>query len=124
MHLRRRGYQRRFAIVMGQKSQLWPDLPALDTFELNRRIYEIDEDAYRRTLDELTGLLDVRALLQVQVRRLSLGERMKMELIAALLHRPDILYLDEPTIGLDILSQRSIRDFSNITTSRRAPRFC
>ena len=111
MHLRRRGYQRRFAIVMGQKSQLWPDLPALDTFELNRRIYEIDEDAYRRTLDELTGLLDVRALLQVQVRRLSLGERMKMELIAALLHRPDILYLDEPTIGLDILSQRSIRDF-------------
>ena len=108
---RRRGYQRRFAIVMGQKSQLWPDLPALDTFELNRRIYEIDEDAYRRTLDELTGLLDVRALLQVQVRRLSLGERMKMELIAALLHRPDILYLDEPTIGLDILSQRSIRDF-------------
>lgn len=121
---RRRGYQRRFAIVMGQKSQLWPDLPALDTFELNRRIYEIDEDAYRRTLDELTGLLDVRALLQVQVRRLSLGERMKMELIAALLHRPDILYLDEPTIGLDILSQRSIRDFSNITTNRRAPRFC
>lgn len=90
---RHRGYQRRFAIVMGQKSQLWPDLPALDTFELNRRIYEIDEDAYRRTLDELTGLLDVRALLQVQVRRLSLGERMKMELIAALLHRPDILYL-------------------------------
>ena len=109
---------------MGQKSQLWPDLPAPDTFELNRRIYEIDEDAYRRTLDELTGLLDVRALLQVQVRRLSLGERMKMELIAALLHRPDILYLDEPTIGLDILSQRSIRDFSNITTNRRAPRFC
>ena len=96
---------------MGQKSQLWPDLPALDTFELNRRIYEVDEDAYHRTLDELTGLLDVRALLQVQVRRLSLGERMKMELIAALLHRPDILYPDEPTIGLDILSQRSIRDF-------------
>lgn len=124
MHLRRRGYQRRFAIVMGQKSQLWPDLPALDTFELNRRIYEIDEDAYRRTLDELTGLLDVRALLQVQVRRLSLGERMKMELIAALLHRPVILYPAAPTIGLDILSQRSIRDFSNITTNRRAPRFC
>ncbi len=108
---RRREYQRRFAIVMGQKTQLWPDLPALDTFELNRRIYQIDPDAFRRTLDELTELLDVRSLLQVQVRRLSLGERMKMELIAALLHRPEILYLDEPTIGLDILSQRSIRDF-------------
>ena len=108
---RQRAYQRRFAIVMGQKSQLWPDLPAVDTFELNRRIYEVDVDAYRRTLDELTDLLDVRGLLQVQVRRLSLGERMKMELIAALLHRPEILYLDEPTIGLDILSQRSIRDF-------------
>lgn len=108
---RRREYQRRFAIVMGQKTQLWPDLPALDTFELNRRIYQNDPDAFRRTLDELTELLDVRSLLQVQVRRLSLGERMKMELIAALLHRPEILYLDEPTIGLDILSQRSIRDF-------------
>ena len=108
---RRREYQRRFAIVMGQKTQLWPDLPALDTFELNRRIYQIDPDAFRRTLDELTELLDVRSLLQVQVRRLSLGERMKMELIAALLHRPEILYLDEPTIGMDILSQRSIRDF-------------
>ena len=108
---RQRAYQRKFAIVMGQKTQLWPDLPALDTFELNRRIYELDPGDYRRTLDELTDLLGVRDLLRVQVRRLSLGERMKMELIAALLHRPEILYLDEPTIGLDILSQRSIRDF-------------
>lgn len=108
---RRRDYQRRFAIVMGQKTQLWPDLPALDTFELNRRIYDLDPREYQRTLDELTDLLGVDSLLQVQVRRLSLGERMKMELIAALLHRPELLYLDEPTIGLDILSQRSIRDF-------------
>ncbi len=108
---RRPEYQRQFAIVMGQKSQLWPDLPAVDTFELNRRIYRIDPEEYRRTLAELTDLLDVGPLLQVQVRRLSLGERMKMELIAALLHRPAILYLDEPTIGLDILSQRAIRDF-------------
>lgn len=108
---RRRDYQRRFAIVMGQKTQLWPDLPALDTFELNRRIYDLDPREYQRTLDELTDLLGVGSLLQVQVRRLSLGERMKMELIAALLHRPELLYLDEPTIGLDILSQRSIRDF-------------
>ena len=108
---RRRDYQRRFANVMGQKTQLWPDLPALDTFELNRRIYDLDPREYQRTLDELTDLLGVGSLLQVQVRRLSLGERMKMELIAALLHRPELLYLDEPTIGLDILSQRSIRDF-------------
>ena len=102
---RQRAYQRRFAIVLGQKTQLWPDLPALDAFELNRRLYELEDAAYRQTRDELTDLLEV------PVRRLSLGERMKMELIAALLHRPEILYLDEPTIGLDILSQRSIRDF-------------
>ena len=108
---RRRDYQRRFAIVMGQKTQLWPDLPALDTFELNRRIYDLDPREYQRTLDELTDLLGVGSLLQVQVRRLSRGERRKMELSAALLHRPELLYLDEPTIGLDILSQRSIRDF-------------
>ena len=108
---RKREYQKKFSIVMGQKTQLWPDLPALDTFELNRHIYDIDENEYRRTLDELTDLLNVHDILQVQVRRLSLGERMKMELIAALLHKPEILYLDEPTIGLDILSQRSIRDF-------------
>ena len=108
---RQRAYQRRFAIVLGQKTQLWPDLPALDAFELNRRLYELEDAAYRQTRDELTDLLGVRALLEVPVRRLSLGERMKMELIAALLHRPEILYLDEPTIGLDILSQRSIRDF-------------
>lgn len=108
---RQRAYQRRFAIVLGQKTQLWPDLPALDAFELNRRLYELEDAAYRQTRDELTDLLGVHALLEVPVRRLSLGERMKMELIAALLHRPEILYLDEPTIGLDILSQRSIRDF-------------
>ena len=108
---RQRAYQRRFAIVLGQKTQLWPDLPALDAFELNRRLYELEDAAYRQTRDELTDLLGVRALLEVPVLLLSLGERMKMELIAALLHRPEILYLDEPTIGLDILSQRSIRDF-------------
>ena len=109
---------------MGQKSQLWPDLPALDTFELNRRIYEIDEDAYRRTLDELTGLLDVRALLQVQVRRLSLGERMKMELIAALLPaRSSYTWTSRRSAWTSCPSAASAI-FSNITTSRRAPRFC
>jgi ABC-2 type transport system ATP-binding protein len=90
---------------------MWTDLPAIESFRLNQCIYEIGEESFRRTLDELVDLLDVRSLLKVQVRRLSLGERMKMELIASLLHRPRVLLLDEPTIGLDILSQRRIRDF-------------
>ncbi|MFC4101443.1 ABC transporter ATP-binding protein [Paenibacillus xanthanilyticus] len=100
-----------FSIVMGQKNQLWWDLPANESFLLNRYMYEIDEQAYRRTLDELTELLDVKELLGVQVRKLSLGERMKMELIASLLHRPKVVFLDEPTIGLDFMSQKKIRDF-------------
>ena len=108
---RRKAFKMRFSIVMGQKSQLWFDLPAIESFRLNQCIYEIEENAFRRTLDELTGLLDVRDMLKVQVRRLSLGERMKMELIASLLHQPQVLFLDEPTIGLDLISQRRIRDF-------------
>src|SRR5574341_420606 len=104
-------YQRRFAIVMGQKNQLWWDLPARESFELNRDIYEIDRAAYRRTLDELVGVLGVEPLLDVQVRKLSMGERMKCELIAALLHQPRVLFLDEPTIGLDVVSQENIRAF-------------
>lgn len=108
---RKNEYRKKFAIVMGQKNQLWWDLPAVDTFEMNRRIYQIEKSVYQKTLDELSEMLGVSDLLHVQVRRLSLGERMKMEIIAALLHKPKILYLDEPTIGLDILSQRSIREF-------------
>lgn len=108
---RKNEYRKEFAVVMGQKNQLWWDLPAIDTFEMNRRIYQIDESMYKKTLDELAEMLGVSNLLNIQVRRLSLGERMKMEIIAALLHKPKILYLDEPTIGLDILSQRSIREF-------------
>jgi ABC-2 type transport system ATP-binding protein len=104
-------YQRRFAIVMGQKNQLWWDLPARESFELNRDIYEIDRAAYRRTLDELVDVLGVGPLLDVQVRKLSMGERMKCELIAALLHQPRVLFLDEPTIGLDVVSQENIRAF-------------
>lgn len=107
---RKKEFRRQISIVMGQRSQLWPDLPALESFGLNRAIYEIDRAEYRRTLDELVSLLGVSEQLQVQVRRLSLGERMKMELIAALLHRPRVLFLDEPTIGLDLVSQRAIRD--------------
>jgi ABC-2 type transport system ATP-binding protein len=107
---RKKDFRMRISIVMGQRSQLWPDLPALESFDLNRTIYEIDKDRYRETLSELVELFGVAEQLPVQVRRLSLGERMKMEIIAALLHRPEVLFLDEPTIGLDIISQRAIRD--------------
>lgn len=104
-------YRRRFSLVMGQKNQLWWDLPAAESFRLNKEIYEIHEAAYRRRLDDLAEMLDVTDLLNTPVRRLSLGERMKMELIAALLHAPRVLYLDEPTIGLDVVSQKAVRDF-------------
>ncbi|MGG4146472.1 ABC transporter ATP-binding protein [Paenibacillus algorifonticola] len=108
---RKNEFKRQFSIVMGQKNQLWWDLPANESLYLNKCIYEVDDVEYARTLGELTELLDVKELLKVQVRRLSLGERMKMELIAALIHKPRILLLDEPTIGLDIISQRKIREF-------------
>ena len=99
------------SVVMGQKNQLWWDIPASESFLLNQKIYEIPEIQYKNTLDELVDLLSVREKLNVQVRRLSLGERMKMEFIAALLHRPKIVLLDEPTIGLDVISQLKIREF-------------
>ena len=108
---RRDEFKRSFALVAGQKSQLWFDLPAMESFYLNKCIYGISDDAYRKTVDELAEMLNVQDFLQVQVRRLSLGERMKMELIAAVLHHPKILFLDEPTIGLDILSQNAIRGY-------------
>ena len=108
---RKNAFKRRFSIVMGQKNQLWWDLPASDSFYLNKCIFDVPDGEYRRTVEELSELLDVKDLMNVQVRRLSLGERMKMEILAALIHRPDILFLDEPTIGLDILSQQKIRDF-------------
>lgn len=108
---RRKQYKMSFSIVMGQKSQLWWDLPAIESFYLNKCIYELDEDDYKKTVRELADALDVSRLLNVQVRRLSLGERMKMELIASLIHRPKIIFLDEPTIGLDIVSQKRIREF-------------
>ncbi|EHS56216.1 ABC transporter ATP-binding protein [Paenibacillus sp. Aloe-11] len=108
---RQKEFKRQFSIVMGQKNQLWWDLPASESFELNKLIYEIDERRYKEALNELVTLLGVEEQLHVQVRRLSLGERMKMELIAALLHRPRVILLDEPTIGLDLVSQRRIREF-------------
>jgi ABC-2 type transport system ATP-binding protein len=108
---RENAYRRRFALVMGQKNQLWWDLPAQESFRLHQQIYRIDADAFRRRLDELTGLLQVQKLLHQPVRELSLGERMKMELIAALLHSPEVLFLDEPTIGLDVVAQHNIQRF-------------
>ncbi|MBI4261928.1 ABC transporter ATP-binding protein [Candidatus Uhrbacteria bacterium] len=108
---RRKEYQKQFAIVMGQKNQLWWDLPAMESFILNKEIYEVPEKQFRTTLDELVDLLDVRDILDVQVRKLSLGQRMKCELIAALLHAPRVLFLDEPTIGLDVVSQQNMREF-------------
>jgi len=106
---RHNDYRRQFALVMGQKNQLWWDLPAVDSFRLHQEIYTIEPARYHATLDELTTLLGVKDLLSQPVRELSLGERMKMELIAALLHSPKVLFLDEPTIGLDVVSQANIR---------------
>ncbi len=108
---RHNDFRRQIALIMGQKAQLWWDLPAADGFLLLRDIYGVPEALFAERLDELTGLLDVRALLDTPVRRLSLGERMKMELIAALLHGPRVVYLDEPTIGLDLMAQRAVREF-------------
>lgn len=104
-------YRRRFALVMGQKNQLWWDLPAADSFRLHQHIYGIDSEQFERTVGELSELLDVKRLLTRPVRELSLGERMKMELIAALLHSPEVLFLDEPTIGLDVIAQHKIQQF-------------
>lgn len=104
-------YRRRFALVMGQKNQLWWDLPAQESFRLHQQIYQIDANQFRSTLDELADLLTVQDLLGRPVRELSLGERMKMELIAALLHSPEVLFLDEPTIGLDVVAQHNIQQF-------------
>ena len=108
---RENSYRRRFALVMGQKNQLWWDLPAQESFRLHQEIYRIDDATFRRRLDELTELLEVKRLVSQPVRELSLGERMRTELIAALLHSPEVLLLDEPTIGLDVVSQRRVQEF-------------
>ncbi|HID77176.1 MAG TPA: ATP-binding cassette domain-containing protein [Planctomycetaceae bacterium] len=108
---RENAYRRRFALVMGQKNQLWWDLPANESFRLHQEIYRIERGRFERTRDELTSMLEVRHLLGQPVRELSLGERMKMELIAALLHSPEVLFLDEPTIGLDVRAQYTIQNF-------------
>ncbi|MGH2615989.1 MAG: ABC transporter ATP-binding protein [Thermomicrobiales bacterium] len=108
---REKAYLRRMTLVMGQRNQLVWDIPVADSFELNRAIYRIPESDYRQTVSELSDLLDLGPLLTKPVRNLSLGERMKCELAGALLHRPTVLFLDEPTLGLDVTAQRRIRGF-------------
>src|SRR5690348_8838338 len=108
---RRPAYLRRMSLIMGNRNQLQWDLPATDSFELNRAIYQVPAAEFRRTRDELVELLDLGELVTKPVRNLSLGERMKVELAAALLHRPQVLFLDEPTLGLDITMQKRIRAF-------------
>lgn len=104
-------FRRKISLVMGQKSQLWWDIPAMDSFHLLKSYYEISTPSFNERMAELSELLGVKHLLNVHVRRLSLGERMKMELMACLLHQPEVIFLDEPTIGLDVVAQLSIRDF-------------
>jgi ABC-2 type transport system ATP-binding protein len=110
-HKREKGFLRRITFVMGQRNQLVWDIPAMDSYELNRAVYGVPADDFRQTLGELTELLELGPLLRKPVRNLSLGERMKCEIAGALLHRPQVVFLDEPTIGLDVTMQRRIRAF-------------
>lgn len=108
---RKTSYLKQFSLVMGQKNQLFWDLPAIDSFDLYKEIYEVSDTEYKKTLGNLVELLGVSDILKVQVKKLSLGQRMKMELIAALIHSPKLLFLDEPTIGLDVVMQKTLREF-------------
>ena len=114
---RRNELKRQFALLMGQKNALWWDLPAQESLELNRAIYGIDRDRFRKVVGGLAELLEVTDKMNVMVRELSLGERMKMELISALIHEPRVLFLDEPTIGLDVVSQKRVREFLRVYNS-------
>lgn len=104
-------FLKKITLVMGQKNQLWWDLPPIETFNLNKEIYEISDAQYKKVLGELVELLEIEDILKIQVRKLSLGQRMKCELASALLHSPKILFLDEPTIGLDIVMQKKVHEF-------------
>lgn len=109
--LRKHAFLKQIALVMGQKNQLWWDLPAEESFLLNKEIYGVTDSEYKKTSSELIDLLDASEVLRIPVRNLSLGQRMKCELIAALLHKPKVLFLDEPTIGLDVVVQKNLRHF-------------
>lgn len=107
-------FLKKITLIMGQKNQLWWELPAMDSFLLNRAIYEITHKEFKQNLEELVALLDVEKLLATPVRKLSLGQRMRLELVAALLHKPKVLFLDEPTIGLDVVAAEKIREFISV----------
>ncbi|OGK24093.1 ABC transporter [Candidatus Roizmanbacteria bacterium RIFCSPHIGHO2_12_FULL_37_9b] len=108
---RKNEFLRKISLVMGQKNQLWWDLPPMESFLLNKEIYQVSDRNFKKNIEELVTLLDVKDVLNIQVRRLSLGQRMKCELIAALIHSPHVLFLDEPTIGLDVVMQKNLRSF-------------
>jgi ABC-2 type transport system ATP-binding protein len=108
---RKSSFLKKISLVMGQKNQLWWDLPAIETLELNKAIYEIPNNEYQENLEGLISMLEVKDLLNIQVRKLSLGQRMRLELVAALIHKPKVLFLDEPTIGLDVIAQQKVREF-------------
>jgi len=104
-------FKKQIALVMGQKSQLWWDLPAYDSLMLNKTIYELSDEEFEEKINKFSEMFGIKDLLNIQVRQLSLGERMKMELISCLLHNPKVIFLDEPTIGLDAIAQKNIRQF-------------
>lgn len=118
---RKHEYLRQISILLGQKNQLWWDISPMDSYALLARIYDLDLQAARKKVAELAQLLQCSHVLNTQLRRLSLGERMKMEIIGALLHEPKIMFLDEPTIGLDIVAQETIREFLNQYVQQRGP---
>lgn len=110
-HQRKKDFRQKIALVMGQKSQLWWDIPAMDSLILLQKYYDLDKRDFYARVEELSELLHVKDVLHVHVRKLSLGERMKLELMSSLLHQPEVIFLDEPTIGLDIIAQENIRKF-------------
>ena len=110
-HERHKEFRKKIALVMGQKSQLWWDIPAMDSLLLLQKYYEIPEKDFKEKVETMAELLQVQELLHIHVRKLSLGERMKMELMASLIHSPEVIFLDEPTIGLDLMAQENIRNF-------------
>ncbi len=108
---RKRDFLRKISFVMGNRSQLWWELPAKESFLLNKEIYEVNDNEYKKVLSKMIDILEIGEIIDIPVRKLSLGERMKCELVVSLLHSPQVIFLDEPTLGLDVISQQSLRNF-------------